>query len=72
MAAQHHRRSSVRGGKYWRESAALVRENYLPRAQSWACWHDDEIVGFISVLDEQFIGALFVERAFHGRGVARR
>ncbi len=57
--------------KYWRESAALVRENYLPRAQSWACWHDDEIVGFISVLDEQFIGALFVERAFHGRGVAQ-
>jgi putative acetyltransferase len=49
--------------KYWHESAALVRENYLPRAQSWACWHNDEIVGFISVLDEQFIGALFVDRA---------
>ena len=51
--------------KYWRESAALVRENYLPRAQSWACWHENEIVGFISVLDEQFIGALFVDRAYH-------
>ncbi len=57
--------------KYWRESAALVRENYLPRAQSWACWHENEIVGFISVLDEQFIGALFVDRAYHGRSVAR-
>jgi putative acetyltransferase len=56
--------------EYWRQSAALVRENYLPRAQSWACWQGNEIVGFISVLDEQFIGALFVERQFHGRGVA--
>ncbi|WP_061797962.1 MULTISPECIES: N-acetyltransferase [Serratia] len=55
---------------YWRQSAALVRENYLPRAQSWAYCQDGEIVGFISVLDEQFIGALFVDRRFHGRGVA--
>lgn len=56
---------------YWLESATLVRENYLPRAHSWAYWHGEEIVGFISVLDQRFIGALFVEQAFHGRGVAQ-
>ncbi|RYM70508.1 N-acetyltransferase [Serratia liquefaciens] len=56
---------------YWQESATLVRENYLPRAQSWAYWHQGEIVGFISVLDQRFIGALFVEQAFHGHGVGQ-
>nr|WP_232807817.1 N-acetyltransferase [Serratia liquefaciens] len=56
---------------YWQESATLVRENYLPRAQSWAYWHQGEIVGFISVLEQRFIGALFVEQAFHGHGVGQ-
>ncbi|MBI6182725.1 MAG: N-acetyltransferase [Serratia proteamaculans] len=56
---------------YWLESATLVRENYLPRAHSWAYWHQGEIVGFISVLDQRFIGALFVDQAFHGRGVGQ-
>lgn len=56
--------------KYWCQSAALVREIYLPRAQSWACWQGNTMVSFISVLDKQFVGGLFVERRFHGRGVA--
>lgn len=56
---------------YWRESAVLVRDSYLPRAQSWAYCHAGVIVGFISVLDERFIGALFVEQAFHGHGVGQ-
>lgn len=56
---------------YWQESAVLVRDSYLPRAQSWVYCHAGEIVGFISVLDDRFIGALFVEQAFHGHGVGQ-
>ncbi len=54
---------------YWRQSAQLVRESYLPRANTWVYLHHGQIVGFISVLDERFIGALFVEHRFHGKGV---
>lgn len=54
---------------YWQQSAPLVRESYLPRAKTWVYWLEGQIVGFISVLDERFIGALFVERRFHGKGV---
>lgn len=54
---------------YWRQSARLVRESYLPRARTWVYLHNGQLVGFISVLDERFIGALFVEPRFHGKGV---
>lgn len=46
---------------YWLESLGLVREVYLPSAQTWV-WEDkvDGLRGFISVMDARFIGALFV------------
>lgn len=54
---------------YWQESAEVVRESYLPRAKTWVYLHNGQIVGFISVLDERFIGALFVDHQFQGKGV---
>nr|WP_235955963.1 N-acetyltransferase [Rouxiella aceris] len=59
---------------YWYESAAMVRETFLPQATTWvACRpQDDKIVGFISVLNQQFIGALFIEQACYGSGVAQQ
>lgn len=55
--------------EYWQQSAQRVRESYLPRAQTWVYQHNGQIAGFISVLEEQFIGALFVEHHYHGKGV---
>lgn len=54
---------------YWQQSAQLVRDNYLPRAKTWVYLHNQQIVAFISILDERFIGALFVDHHFHGKGV---
>lgn len=54
---------------YWRESKAVVRDTYLPHALTWVAENDGEIVGFISVLEMQFIGALFVDKRFHGKGI---
>ncbi|TQI78091.1 putative acetyltransferase [Serratia fonticola] len=54
---------------YWQQSVQVVRESYLPRAKTWVYLHNGQIVGFISVLDARFIGALFVEHHFHGKGV---
>lgn len=55
--------------RYWRESAELVRERYIPHSQTWVYEVDGAIVGFISVMAQRFIGALFVRRAWHGKGV---
>ncbi len=59
---------------YWYESAAMVRETFLPQAMTWVACEPvtGKICGFISVIDPQFIGALFVSDAFYGRGVAQQ
>ncbi|CFQ95745.1 acetyltransferase [Yersinia frederiksenii] len=67
--------------QYWHESAPLVRNTYLPAALTWVYCQQEEppavtpvgntIVGFISILEEQLVGALFVEPSFHGKGVGK-
>ncbi|MGV8927319.1 MAG: N-acetyltransferase [Ewingella sp.] len=58
---------------YWYESASMVRETFLPQARTWvSCAEDGEIDGFISVLNQQFIGALFVKESIYGKGVAQQ
>ncbi|WP_145558746.1 N-acetyltransferase [Yersinia mollaretii] len=67
--------------QYWHESAPLVRNTYLPAAKSWVyCLpeaHQEPlgesrpIVGFISILEEQLVGALFVAQPYHGHGVGQ-
>lgn len=54
---------------YWLESESIVRQVYLPQARTWVYVEQERIVGFISILDERFIGALFVTEPFFGRGI---
>ncbi|MCB5302809.1 MULTISPECIES: N-acetyltransferase [Yersinia] len=64
--------------QYWHESSPLVRNTYLPAAKTWvylqqeaALDQGEPIVGFISILEEQLVGALFVEQSFHGKGIGK-
>ena len=57
--------------QYWRESEVVVRDTYLPNALTWVAEDKGEIIGFISVLEQQFIGALFVDKRYHGNGVGQ-
>lgn len=57
--------------QYWRESEAVVRDTYLPNALTWVAEDKGEIIGFISVLEQQFIGALFVDKRYHGKNVGQ-
>ncbi|TBL96424.1 N-acetyltransferase [Hafnia alvei] len=57
--------------QYWRESEVVVRDTYLPNALTWVAEDKGEIIGFISVLEQQFIGALFVEKSYHGKGIGQ-
>lgn len=58
---------------YWIESLQMVREDFLPKARTWVeCDEKGHIGGFISVLNQQFIGALFVEESRYGDGTAQR
>lgn len=55
---------------YWQESLPCVRDIYLPNALTWV-QDDDGIQGFISVLEQQFVGALFVRPAAQRQGTGR-
>lgn len=57
--------------RYWYDSEALVRDAYLPYASTWVWEERGELKGFISVMDEQFVGALFVRPTAMGRGIGK-
>lgn len=54
---------------YWQQSLPLVRDEYLPDAQTWVYLEDEKLLGFISVMNGSFIGALFVTQHAAGRGI---
>ena len=56
---------------YWQESEALVRDAYLPSAKTWVVEQESQWQGLISVMDEQFIGALFVRPQAFGQGFGK-
>jgi len=47
----------------------VVRDVYLPAAQTWVWEEEGELKGFVSVIDDRFLGALFVAPSFIGRGI---
>ena len=54
---------------YWRESEPMVRDVYIPQSKTWVYLQEDILVGFISILDQKFIGALFVAPHYAGKGI---
>ncbi len=56
---------------YWKENEAMVRDVYLPSAETWVWEQDGEPYGFISVMQSQFVGALFVAPSCIGKGIGR-
>ncbi|MCT4703304.1 N-acetyltransferase [Enterobacteriaceae bacterium H20N1] len=54
---------------YWQESESIVRNVYIPQSRTWVYVEQEKIVGFISILDQRFIGALFVADTFSGKGI---
>ncbi|MGG2140757.1 N-acetyltransferase [Symbiopectobacterium sp. RP] len=54
---------------YWQESEPLVRDQYIPNSETWVYEVEGAIVGFISVMEQRFVGALFVHHRWHGKGV---
>jgi putative acetyltransferase len=54
---------------YWRESLPLVRDEYLPQSRSWVAVQEGLLTGFISVMMDQFIGAVFVAPGYFRQGI---
>lgn len=49
---------------------ADIPKLYIPNADTWVADVDGKTVGFISLIGNE-VGAIFVDPAFHGRGLGR-
>lgn len=58
--------------KYWQDNYAVVKDVYIPMAETLVYEEDGIIEGFISIIDKSFIGALFVDTNCQGKGIGSR
>lgn len=57
---------------YWLLNFNKVKDEYLKKAETYVYVDNDEIKGFISLLDNGFIGALFVRKEYRRQGIGRK
>jgi len=57
---------------YWLESYNLVKEQYIPMSKTFVYEDSDGVKGFISIIEDVFIGALFVDVKWQGQGIGAR
>jgi len=57
--------------EYWESTAPLVEREILPKAETRVCLVDGKAAGFLSLLEGDHIGALFVDPAYQNRGIGR-
>lgn len=57
---------------YWLENFNRVKNEYLLQSETYVYTEDDEIKGFISILNGEHIGALFVRQDSLREGIGRR
>lgn len=56
---------------YWTEAYKRVKEDYLPVSDTFVYDDKGEIKGFISIINKNFIGALFVDMKHQGKGIGK-
>ena len=55
--------------EYWRSTAPLVEKEILPRADTRVFVREGRVEGFLSLIEGDHIGALFVAPECQGRGI---
>lgn len=57
--------------KYWNDNFAVVKNNYIPDSDTYVYEKNGKIYGFISIMQENFIGAVFVDTDMQSKGIGR-
>ena len=57
---------------YWQQEYKSVRDDYLPQSKTFVYEEQGEIKGFISMIGEEFIGALFVDVPYQKQGIGKK
>lgn len=57
--------------QYWKNSYNTVKDIYIPIAETFVYEDDEDIKGFISIINNEFIGALFVDVDAQSNGIGK-
>lgn len=57
---------------YWISNFNRVKEEYLKIADTYVYVENEDIKGFVSILDDNYIGALFVKQDWLRKGIGRK
>ena len=58
--------------EYWQNNYNTVKEVYIPMSETFVYKDVQGIKGFISVINNEFLGALFVDIDFQGYGIGKQ
>ena len=58
--------------RFWENCAEMVRTELLPAAETFVFCDKRQIKGFISLLNGDYVGALFVREDCQGKGIGLR
>lgn len=58
--------------RFWENCAEMVRAELLPAAETFVFCDKRQIKGFISLLNGDYVGALFVREDCQGKGIGLR
>lgn len=57
--------------EYWKNNFDLVKNEYFPISETYIYEENEEIKGFISILNKNYIGALFVDLKYQSKGIGK-
>ena len=58
--------------QYWEDNYETVKNIYLPMSETFLQVDQDNIKGFISIIENEFIGALFIDVNYQGEGIGSK
>lgn len=57
--------------EYWNSNYNTVKDVYIPMSDTFVYEDEENIKGFISIINNEFIGALFVDIDCQGNGIGK-
>lgn len=58
--------------EYWNNNYNTVKDVYIPMSDTFVYEDEENIKGFISIINNEFIGALFVDIDCQGNGIGKK
>jgi putative acetyltransferase len=58
--------------EYWLEHYDSIKNSYLPNSETFLYIEENHIVGFISIVNKNNIGGLFIDIEFQRKGIGRK